>query len=96
MWKIQDLESMINKHAGTNVSMKGKIDENGEYLGSLEGSTTEDLYAFVAFIAKERNEAFERVNFRLKVRDPLTYDCVIKFDTKALKPEKGFFKKLFG
>ncbi|MBN1185504.1 MAG: hypothetical protein JXB49_24675 [Bacteroidales bacterium] len=94
--EIQKLENMINNHAYTKVKMKGKLDDNGFFSGTLVGSTTDELYAFIAFIAKKRNEAFERVNIRYRTLNPKTYDCAIKFDTNALKSKRGFFKKLFG
>jgi hypothetical protein len=85
MWNIQDLESMINKHAKTNVSMTGTIDADGGYSGHLKGSTTDELYAFIALIANKRGQAFERVDFRLGTRNPLTYTCYLKFDTNTIK-----------
>lgn len=90
MWTLKELESMINKHAKTSVAMRGEIDANGKYAGHLEGSTTDELYAFVAFIAKERGTAFDQVAFRYGKQNPPTFTCYIDFDTNAIKTKKGF------
>lgn len=91
-----ELESMINKHAKTSVSMHGEIDANGQYSGHIEGCSTDELYAFVCYIAEARGEAFEKVDFRFGKQNPPTFTCYIKFDTNDIKPKKGFFSKLFG
>ena len=48
---IHELENLINNHANTTVSMHGEIDANGQYAGHLEGCSTDELYAFVCYIA---------------------------------------------
>lgn len=103
---IKELESMINSHANTNVSMRGEIDSTDHFAGILEGSSTDELYAFVKYIADTRGEAFENVNFRHGQASPPTFTCGLRFDTKDLKPrdpqqkdskpKKGFFQRLFG
>jgi len=95
MTKIE-LESMINKHAKTSVSMHGEIDANGQYAGHLEGCSTDELYKFVCYIAEARGEAFEKVDFRYGKQNPPTFTCYIQFDTNDLLHKKGFFSKLFG
>ena len=91
----QELESIVNKNAKTNVTMHGEIDNNGQYAGTIEGSSTDELYAFVKYIAETRGEAFEQVAFRMGSKDPITYTCYIKFNSNDLNKKKGFFNKLF-
>lgn len=96
MYTKNELENLINKHAKTNVSMHGEIDANGQYSGYIEGCSTDELYAFVCYIAETRGKAFDRVDFRHGQQNPPTFICHIKFDTNELLPKKGFFSNLFG
>lgn len=66
------------------------------YAGHLEGRSTDELYKFVCYIAEARGEAFEKVDFRYGKQNPPTFTCYIQFDTNEIKPQKGFFRKIFG
>lgn len=92
----KELQSEINRKANINVSLHGEIDSSGGYKGHIEGSSTDELYAFVAYIANACGKAFDQVAFRYGQKNPPTFTCYIDFDTNVLKPKKGFFKKLFG
>ena len=78
---IQELQYKINENANTYVTMSGEIDSNGQYSGHLRGSSTDELYEFVKYIAETRGEAFEQVGFRYGGQNPETYTCYITFDT---------------
>lgn len=93
---VNELEAFINRQARTNVSMHGNIDTKGIFTGQLEGESTDELYAFVKYIAEARGKAFERVDFRYGRQNPPTFMCSIQFNSEDIKERKGFFKKLFG
>jgi len=45
---------MVNKHANTNVTMHGEINQSGFYSGHIEGGSADELYAFVKYIEDSR------------------------------------------
>lgn len=96
MYTKQEIEKLVNQKAHTDVVMLGEINNDGIYEGHIQGSSTDQLYDFLSFIARTRGEAFEEVGIRLHKKNPPSFMCYITFDTNDLKPKKGLFKRLFG
>jgi len=80
----------INRHAATNVSMHGDVDDNGIYSGHVEGSSPDEIYEFLRYVAVTRGRDFDSVDIRYGQRNPPTFTCYVEFDAREIEGKEGY------
>lgn len=80
----------INRHAATNVTMHGELDADGHYSGHVEGSSPEEIYEFLRYVAVTRGRDFDSVGIRYGQPNPPTFTCYVEFNAKEIEGKAGY------
>lgn len=90
MLNIEGLKNLVNYHANTNIIMHGKIDSDGFYKGTIEGSTLEEIHEFLRYIAVTRGRDFNQINISYGRPNPHSFSCYIEFDVNEIQRKDGY------
>ncbi len=76
---VHSIQANVNRHAATNIVMRGTIDENSLFRGEIEGTTPDDIHKALQYISAICGLDFNTVGIRHGQASPPTFVCKIEF-----------------